>query len=146
MRHYIIDGDNLIGKMSKLRNTPIVARQNLVKLLNSYFASTSNNLTLFYDGFEKDFYPLSKGRIEYSQNKTADFRIRTFIENSSNPKNLTVISSDNEIFNFAKVCSCEAIKSEDFASILSNHKSTKDDEQHIINTISINEIKDMFGV
>lgn len=146
MRHYIIDGDNLIGKISKLRSAPIVARQNLVKLLNNYFSSTSNNLTLFFDGYEKDFYALSKGRIEYSQNKTADFRIRKLIENTTNPKNLTVISSDNEVFNFAKVCSCESIKSEDFASILANHKSTKDDEQRIISAISINEIKDMFGV
>ncbi len=131
MNHYIIDGNNLIGKIKFLKELQIKnkqgSREGLVNLLNNYFAGKKLKVTLHFDGHPNFTINFSKGKIIYSENRTSDHIIREEIDNSKNPKLITLISSDNSLINYARANSCSAIKSEDFF-IEIKKKSEKNEE------------------
>lgn len=122
MNHYIIDGNNLIGKIKFLnaskKNDKQSSREGLVNLLNGFFAGKKCNLTLHLDGHANTPLHLSKGKIVYSEKHTSDFFIRGEIDNSKNRKQIILVSSDFSLMNYAKVNSSSVVKSEDFAKQL----------------------------
>lgn len=148
MKTYIIDGNNLIGKVKSLQNLQQrlkdQSRKNLVKILDKYFSDKNYKVSLHLDGYENEPIASAKIKIIYSQNHSADSRIINEINSSKNPKLLAVVSSDSKIYEYAKVNSCEAIKSEDFAKIIRHKKNNS--EENIQKSISDNEIKKIFGV
>ncbi|MBK8945906.1 MAG: NYN domain-containing protein [Ignavibacteriae bacterium] len=148
MKIYLIDGNNLIGKIKSVQNihqkTKNQSRQNLAKILDKYFSDKKVKVHLHFDGFENDPISSAKMKIIYSNNKSADSEIIKEIDNSKNPKLLVVVSSDSKINNYAKVNSCETIKSEDFAKLILKRKNIS--EEQIQKTIAENEIKKLFGV
>ncbi|UCH65756.1 MAG: NYN domain-containing protein, partial [Ignavibacterium sp.] len=97
-------------------------------------------------GYEQETIKLVNCNITYSQNHTADEKIKQQIESSRNTKNIIVVTSDNNLWEFARVCSCSAEKSEDFVKQL--NKENNDDEADRINKMSndLNEFKKIFGV
>lgn len=129
MNHYIIDGNNLIGKIKPLMelqsNDRQTSREKIVSMLNQFFAGKKLKVTLHFDGFPNNAINLVKGRVVYSENKTADEQIRSEIDRSKNPKLIVLVTSDNSLLNYGRVCSCKTIKSEEFYReiIKSNHKS-----------------------
>ncbi len=122
MNHYIIDGNNLIGKIKSLstakKKDKQQSREGLVNLLNGFFAGKKCNHTLHLDGHANTPLHLSKGKIIYSEKHTSDYFIRSEIDNSKNSKQIILVSSDHSLMNYAKVNSCTIIKSEDFAKQL----------------------------
>jgi len=148
MKKYIIDGNNLIGKIKTLfslqQKDKNQSRKNLIKILDKYFVNLNANVSLHFDGFENDPIHSAKMKILYSNNNSADTEIIKEIDNSKNPKLLTVVSSDSKILNYAKVNSCSVIKCEDFAKTISTKKNNT--EEVIIKSINESEIKKMFGV
>jgi predicted RNA-binding protein with PIN domain len=118
MKHYIIDGNNLIGKNKNLselqRKDKQSSREQLLFILQSYFASKKIKVSLHFDGFEKDKLNFSKGKIIYSASRSADEKIKEEINSIKNKREITIISSDSELRNYGKVCSCIVISSEDF--------------------------------
>lgn len=148
MKIFIIDGNNLIGKHSFLskvqKKDKQLSREKLASMLDSHFRTSKNKIFLHLDGFVK--YPINtlKVKIIYSDAKTADDKIRKQIENTENPRNITLVSSDGSLTEFAKVCSCAVIKSEDFANELM--KDEKDEEASRIESMNKNveEFKRLF--
>ena len=124
MNHYIIDGNNLIGKIKSInvlqQKDKQSSREKLVSLLNQYFAGRQLKVTLHFDGFPNTAVNLVKGRIVYSENQTADAKIRAEIDRSKNPKLIVLESSDNSFVNYGRVCSCKTIKAEEFYSEMKN--------------------------
>jgi predicted RNA-binding protein with PIN domain len=118
MNHFIIDGNNLIGKIKFLKELQSKnkqgSREGLVNLLNNYFAGKKLKATLHFDGHPNSAINFSKGKIIYSENRISDHLIREEIDRSKNPKLITLISSDNSLINYARANSCSIIKSEDF--------------------------------
>jgi predicted RNA-binding protein with PIN domain len=149
IKKYIIDGNNLIGKISELwvlqQKDRQLSRIKLVKYLDQYFANKNVKVSLHLDGYAADPIPSSKVKINYSDNKTADSKIKKEIDNSKNPKVLLVVSSDHSVQNYAKVNSCAVLSSEDFNKMLKDKKSKKS-EDDIAKSISNDEIKKIFGV
>ncbi len=149
IKKYIIDGNNLIGKISELwvlqQKDRQLSRIKLVKYLDQYFANKNVKVSLHLDGYAADPIPSSKVKINYSDNKTADSKIKKEIDNSKNPKVLLVVSSDHSVQNYAKVNSCTVLSSEDFNKMLKDKKSKKS-EDDIAKSISNDEIKKIFGV
>lgn len=136
MINYIIDGNNLIGKIKSLmdiqrKGDKQLARERLVLLLDRYFSNKKCSITLHLDGFENDKINSSSSKIIYSQKLTADEKIKNQIEHSSSRKNITVITSDNNIVQFARVCGCKVIPSEEFASMIRNMKQEDSEESRI---------------
>jgi predicted RNA-binding protein with PIN domain len=149
IKKYIVDGNNLIGKISDLwalqQKDRQMSRVKLVRYLDQYFAKKNVKVSLHLDGYAADPIPSSKVKIIYSDNKTADNKIKNEIDISKNPKVIAVVSSDHSVQNYAKVNSCTVVSSEDFAKMLKDQKSKKSEEE-IAKSISNDEIKKMFGV
>lgn len=149
MQTYIIDGNNLIGKIKKLfavqKTNPQNSRERLVHILDRYFAQKKQKVSLHFDGFPGLGIKLNRGKIYYSYGKTADYEIKQEIERANNPRLITIVSSDHEIQNFAKVCGCKIINSESFRNLLFQSEDSNSEEE-IAKSISTDEIKKLFGV
>ncbi|MGD1007502.1 MAG: NYN domain-containing protein [Ignavibacteriaceae bacterium] len=142
MKHYIIDGNNVIHKvkaLSKLVNTDKqLPREKLIFMIENFFQGRKINITIHYDGFEHLPIRASIVKIIYSDKRTADEKIKLQIENEVNRRNLIVVTSDDGIKAFARKCGCEVISSEDFIKQLLS-RGMVDEETVRINSISNNE-------
>jgi len=140
MKHYIIDGNNLIGKINFLYKMQQKDRQHsrekLAFMIDNYFYDKKVKVTIHFDGFKNLPIKLNQAKIVYSDRKTADDKIKNQIELANNRKNLVVVTSDNNIQEFARVCSCTTIKSEEFARTIQSKK--QDDEKEIIEKMNNN--------
>ena len=150
MNHIIIDGNNLIGKINSLhrlqKKNKQQSRIKLAFLIDNYFQGKNIKVTIHFDGYEQQAIKLNKCKIIYSQNRIADDKIKQQIETSSNAKKIIVVTSDNNLREYARVCSCSLQKSEEFANELK--KNNIDDEAERVNKMSndIEEFKKIFGV
>ena len=150
MRHYIIDGNNLIGKigiLQKLQNkNKQSSREKLAFILESYFLGKPNNrVSLHYDGFPGESIKVQNIKIIYSGKKTADDEIKSQIEYEKNSRNLIVVSSDLNLKEFARVCGCGWRSCEDFSREIIN-TSPEDEEKKKIDEMNNDEFKRLFDV
>ncbi|PKL89907.1 MAG: hypothetical protein CVV23_02415 [Ignavibacteriae bacterium HGW-Ignavibacteriae-2] len=149
IKHYIIDGNNLLGKLKKYSEFKKVGkvdgRSKLAFVIERYFIKKLFSVTLHFDGYKSDPIKTTKVRIDYSENKTADYWIKHEIMVIKNPKTICVVTSDMNIVEFAKKSSCKIISSEKFAEELLK-KNTGTEEEKRIKTIDDDEIKKLFGV
>lgn len=102
-------------------------RERLAFRIEEYFRGKKIKVSLHFDGYENLPIKAFGIKIFYSENRIADENIKAEIGNSKNPKNITVVSSDNNIREFAHVCGCSTLPSEDFLSRI--FKSEADDEE-----------------
>jgi predicted RNA-binding protein with PIN domain len=151
MRHFIIDGNNLIGKISSLhklqQKDKQSSREKLAFILESYFRGKPNNkVSLHLDGFPGQSIKVQNIKIIYSGKKTADDEIKSQIEHDKNPRTIIVISSDRNLKDFASVCRCDWISSEDFAKDIMN-RSPEDEEKQRQDELNNDndEFKKLFG-
>ena len=150
MRRYIIDGNNLIGKIRSLqqlqRNDKQSAREKLAMILESFFRGKKTRVSLHFDGFQNTPIKMAAAKIIYSENKSADDRIKAEISVSKNPKLITVVTSDNNLREFARVCSASVIAAEDFAAELQKRNEKDEEEQRIRDMDSVEEFKRIFNI
>ncbi len=151
MLTYIIDGNNLIGKISYLMNLQRkdkqASREKLIYMLDRYYSNKKTNVTLHFDGYSNLGINSLKMKIVYSENLLADDKIKKQISQSETTRNIIVVTSDLNLSQFAKVCSCKVISSDEFA-IEINKSAANIDEQSIIDSMknNSNEFKKLFGV
>ena len=148
--HYIIDGNNLIGKISSLqklqKKDKQSSREKLAFILESYFLGKPNNkISLHYDGFPGKPIKIQNIKIVYSGKKTADDEIKSQIEHEKNSRVLIVVSSDLNLKEFSRKCGCGWRSCEDFSKDIIN-TSPNDEEQNKINEMSNIEFKKLFNV
>jgi predicted RNA-binding protein with PIN domain len=150
VKNYIIDGNNLIGKIKTLnqiqKNNKQQSREKLAFILGRYFSKRKASVSLHFDGFENDTIKISAIKIIYSGSSNADEKIKDEIERSKNPKNNILITSDSNLAQFGRVCSCHIIKSEEFAKQLLSSSSTTEEQARIDEINSAEEFKKLFGV
>lgn len=151
VKTFLLDGNNLIGKIKKLfslqQKDKQASREQLVFLLDKYFKRQKNKGVVYFDGFQSTIIASDYLKIKYSQKQTADDIIREDISNAANRKNLMVITSDSAVAGFAKACSAEVMKSEVFTKQALQPK-TGEDETGIIDKLAnqADEFKKLFGV
>lgn len=125
MKTLLIDGNNLIHKVQHLKNLFLkdktLSQETLVQSLSGKLKGYGS-VVIVFDGHGN----FSKNNVVFSESRSADELIRKKIEEFKNPRLLRVVSSDNEILNFAKVCGCERSKSEDFWKEFNPASVTKD--------------------
>ena len=150
MLNYIIDGNNLIGKISSLKSLQNkdkqASREKLVYMLDRFFITKKVNVSLHLDGHPNEKINSSKMKIIYSENLTADEKIKKQISQSKSPRNIIVITSDSNLAQFAKVCSATVIASESFVAEINKSSSNADEEAIIKSMNNIDEFKKLFGV
>lgn len=149
MKYLFIDGNNLIGKTNDLKNLQTeekqTTREKLVYKLQKGLQNSKLKTTLFFDGFPGTAIRSGKLKIIYSYEKTADDVIKYSIEQHKNPKLIILVTSDLNLREFGKVCSCELKTSEQFAGEIFTDNSPGEESEKI-KSIDINDIKKMFGV
>ncbi len=149
IRKYIIDGNNLIGKIYSIHKLqkfdPQASREKLAFLLERYFFDKKVKVSLHFDGYAKESIKLNKIRIIYSESKSADDKIKEEIDNCKNPKLLMIVSSDLSIIDYARANACNVTKCEDFKNILFSDPKI-DEEKEKLKGIDEDEIKRIFGV
>ncbi len=131
MNHYIIDGNNLIGKIKSVKRDKKQSRELLVNLLNRSLAGRKIKLTLHLDGHQNLPLSITKGRIEYSDNQPSDNLIRKEIENSKNPRLIILVTSDRSLGEFGRVCGCKVISSEEFYKTIQKSSDNNEEEKKI---------------
>jgi hypothetical protein len=115
---YIIDGCNVVNHESynKLKNTSSTFSA-LARLINIKRLCGKNSCVIVFDGHphSKDA-PMGDDRMEviFSKSLTADERIKQLIEKRGNPKNMVVVSDDNEVKFYAKSAGAKAMGVRDF--------------------------------
>jgi predicted RNA-binding protein with PIN domain len=149
VKHYIIDGNNLIGKIASIwilqQKDKQAAREQLTFIVDRFFGQKKFEVTLHFDGYKNDAINSQNLRIQYSGSRTADELIKKEIMNSKNSREICLVSSDNNLIEFARVCECMVENSENFAAELS-HNDIPDEEKKRTDEIDNDEIKKLFGV
>jgi predicted RNA-binding protein with PIN domain len=147
MKHYIIDGNNVIHKSKPLSKLFIKDKQSprekLIFKIEDSFQGRNVKITVHYDYFENVPIKASLVRIIYSDKKEADENIKKQIADEENRRNLIVVSSDNGIKTFARKCGCEVISSEDFIKQLLSREKV-DEETIKTKQISNDNWNDIF--
>jgi len=149
MQEYIIDGNNLIGKIKSLstlkKKDKQSPREKLAFMIHDYFHDKKIKIYLHFDGFPNLPINVPGIKIIYSEKLSADEKIKQQIGISKTYKNITLVSSDNNLREFAKVCGCSVLSSEEFLQHLSKNQMLTE-EQTRIDSISNDEIKKLFDI
>ncbi len=150
MKHYIIDGNNLIGKIKSLnrlhRKNKKQSAEKLAIMIGRNFYKKKVSVSLHFDGVQTDIIKVPGIKIYYSGTVSADEKIKSEIGKSKNPKNIILITSDNNLAEFGRVCSCEIIKSEIFSKQLLSPDSSDEEKSRIEELNDPEEFKKLFGV
>jgi uncharacterized protein len=135
MKTYIIDGTNILHKDSDLRlkmrkNYEIACNSLLNKIKSYHYNYQTFKFYLFFDGaIDTKIESIPAIAIKFSIDDSADNLIKQFIKSLNNRKNISVVSSDTEIINYAHIHSIDAISSEDFLKII-EPKSLSINQKH----------------
>ncbi len=152
--HYIIDGYNLIHAIPSLKKTLAhdgeTARELLIHSIAQLTHRKKFRCTIVFDGTSPQNSTKHSNHapvhVIFSSPRNADANIKQIIEHSKNRSLLVIVSSDREILNFAKVCSCQTHTSNYFANLLSETSdavSEKSDEP--LSKSQIDEWLKIFG-
>jgi uncharacterized protein len=116
--NYVIDGYNLIGKLTVTSLKHAEKEETLIKWLAS--RQGKHHFTLFFDG-KGDLntlgskYQDSGIDVIYTANgETADERIIFFVKHSNYKDNMCIVSSDRELIRYAKTVRAKSMTSEVF--------------------------------
>ncbi|MFA6541720.1 MAG: NYN domain-containing protein [Bacteroidota bacterium] len=125
MQHFIVDGYNVIHSIPSLRNLLLRdaegAREQLIYAIARLSTTRKFRCTVVFDGAAPELHrpsPHAPIHVVYSFPISADDKIKELITKAINRTLLVVISSDREIINFAKVCSCQTHTSKHFVNLL----------------------------
>jgi predicted RNA-binding protein with PIN domain len=119
----LIDGHNLIGRLSDLRLDDPDDETKLVAWLRAYCARTSKRVTVVFDrglpgGRSRE---LSGGKVEVvfaSAGHIADGILRERIRQARDPRGLTVVTSDRQVIAAAQARGARVMRAEEFATHL----------------------------
>jgi hypothetical protein len=131
--HYLIDGHNLIGRMPDIGLDDPDDEVKLVLRLRSWSArSRGRRVTVIFDrglpGGKDNGLSTSKVQVVFaSSGQPADSLLIKRIKSVKNPREMTVVTSDNHILRIARERRLPVLKAEDFASKLSPLAGTAGD-------------------
>jgi len=150
LNSYIIDGNNLIGKIKALNQlhtkNKVSSAEKLAFMIGRYFQDKKVSVNLHFDGFLSEDIKAPGLKIFYSGKLTADEKIKSEIAKSSNPKNIILVTSDNNLAEFGRVCRCQVVKSEEFSKMILSSDSIDEEKTKIDELNNINEFRKLFGI
>lgn len=134
---YLIDGNNLIGRLPEIDPEAPDARMQLLRWLAAFRnrpGQKARRLTVVFDGAPEPNFPdgsVFQGvHIIYSlPNSTADARIKQKVEQHKDRRGLTVVTSDRELYNYVRACGAQAITCEQFVERLWTAVASSDSDE-----------------
>jgi predicted RNA-binding protein with PIN domain len=154
MQHYIIDGYNVIHAIPALKKTLAhnaeSSRELLIHSVSQLTHKKKFRCTIVFDGTapENSLRQSAHAPVHviFSFPFSADAKIKTMIEQSKQRPKLVIISSDREILNFAKACSCQTYTSKYFANLLSEGDEIITEKSDIpLSSTQVDEWLKIFG-
>ena len=143
---YLIDGHNLIGKMPHIHLDDPDDEMQLVHILVEFLNKVKRSGTVYFDkrapGVERKF---RSGRllVEFMTSpNTADLAIRSKLRAlKGEARNYTVVSSDHEVIQAARVAESKVIDSVTFTRQITDPQSTQDVDSRSDTSLSSEEIR-----
>ena len=124
----LIDGMNLLYKFPDLEGLMYKgrledARKGLIDLLKEYKTIKKEHVRVVFDGRRKPGDTTrteTLGRVEicYSHDLSADYIIKEYVKHDTNPRMITVVTSDKDILFYVNRFKCPSIVSEKFAELV----------------------------
>ena len=125
---YVVDGYNLLHALKKLpEGLPEDfgrARARVVELISHLCKRESGKARVYFDGTPGELgtgdlaYPRVKVIFCGSGRESADAAVRDYVENASEPRRLTVVSSDQEVVRACKLAGSKTLSSQAMAKKL----------------------------
>ncbi len=139
MHKLIIDGYNLIYSMpglNKNRKRKLEsARDALLRKIGDFAQRRRTNVTVVFDGQQDEIMPVEASVNKWVQvrfspwHKKADIIIVELAQLESNPKAVTVVTSDRAIIREIIHAGLKTMKSEEFAHLLEPKRRPQDEEE-----------------
>ncbi len=152
--HIIIDAYNLLHAIpslhSRLAHDPRGAREELVAMVARLTHRRKFRATLVFDGSrprdERPEPPHSPIHVVFASPLTADAKIREAVEKAKNRALLTIVSSDHEVLNHARVCACTTHSARHFANLLAEEpESAQEKADSALSQREVDEWLKIFG-
>ena len=131
MKTYILDALNVINYSQKLKSLLNQSKENAVSALCSEISEfirryPSYKFIIVLDGNLSGINKYSQNiKIVESPTCTADETIKELIANFPKKHSLEIVSSDNEVYNFARMNTASAMTSSDFIKLISPQTNSK---------------------
>jgi predicted RNA-binding protein with PIN domain len=130
----LIDGHNLIGRMSDLSLEDLDDESDLARRVRRYCLRHNRRATIVFDAglVGGRSHDLSTARVEVvfaSAGRTADGIIRERVQRARDPRSLLVVTSDRAVQEAASKRGARVVPAEEFAAQLSTELSDKGAEQ-----------------
>lgn len=151
---YLIDGHNLIARLPDINLDDPDDEAKLVIKLRGFAAKHKKKCIVVFDGGIPGGYSTMSNKsvtvvFAAASHTNADNVIKERITKINDPRNWTVVSSDNEVLNFAKNYKTQAQTSAQFTQILQTEPRERDsrgDSAHVhVPEDEVNEWLDLFG-
>lgn len=150
--HYIIDGYNLLHEIPTLKkllaSDAMMAREQLIDIIAHLTMKKKFRCTVVFDGAKPNLqnFPASNTPIHvvYAFPLSADDKIRDMIEKSKTRTSLVIVSSDHEILNFARVCSCTTHTSKYFKRMLFEESGKGEEKDQV--SLSKEQVKEWLKI
>lgn len=118
---YVIDGYNIIHHpaFSKSSNKVRIPPQELLRLIRTKRLCGKNRATVVFDGYppaQEAVHGDDEIGVVFSKDHSADEKIKILVERARNPKNIVVVSDDNEVKFIAKALGAKVLGVEQFIS------------------------------
>src|ERR1700733_13215864 len=123
---YIIDGNNVMGQIPGWHRDKSAARAKLLSPLAAFSGSKGVRITAVFDGGADEQFPEGAAfrgvKILYAERGSdADRRIQRLVESASDPRGITVITSDRQLAFLVRSAGAKVMRSGDFRrNILEN--------------------------
>ncbi len=151
---YLIDGHNLIARLPDIQLDDPDDEAKLVIKLRGFVAKNKKKCTVVFDGgipggYSKMSNKAVKVIFASAFRSNADNLIKERIKNIPDPGNWTIVSSDNEVLNFARSYKMKAETSSQFVQTLKRKprvQDNRDESTHVqVSKDEVEEWLDIFG-
>lgn len=117
--HYVLDGYNVLNKIFLNSGGSLEdSRMALIRMLEVQRpqGSLKNSLTVVFDGKAGFASQVKTSTLDivFTQGETADDWIKAMVARARNPKNIVVVTEDNEIKIYARHCHAKVLGVKDF--------------------------------
>jgi len=132
MLWYIIDGWNVIHKISALKNAPSIKEDFIYFLKKRHLTGSRNNrVTIVFDGrIDLKFREAERQfEVVFGGSKSADEIICKKVSACANKRQIVVVSDDNEIINYIKAQEASFVGTKEFLSKNDKKRPKKDTKE-----------------
>lgn len=151
---YLIDGNNLIGAIKELDIHDPAAREKMTEMLLKYHKVKRNTIKVVYDGpppdgllAETHFGSIS---VRYAgPDYDADTVIKQYVDRSSRPESIIVVSNDKQVYSYCKWAGAKAMRVNEFYNDLAKILEKEGMDPRKFKELSKNEVDDWidyFGI